>query len=112
MSRLRGAVIRSGNTMLIAMLTILAGGCGKKPQAMAVTAAGRWLTGYPGKNTAETVNYMTRVSFPGASKQDTVFTAPYPCPETTCTSPTVDLTVTPEEKAFQIDWDRAFRNED
>jgi hypothetical protein len=109
---LHGAGIRSGNVILVAIVAALASGCGKKPETMAVAAAGRWLVGYPGKNTAETVNYMTRVKFPGTSNRDTVFTGPYPCTVTGCTSATVNLTVTPEEKAFQIDWDRAIRNED
>ena len=112
MSGLHGAGIRSGNVILVAIVAALAGGCGKQPETMAGAAAGRWLVGYPGQNTAETVNYMTRVKFPGASNRDTVFTGPYPCPEPECTMPNVDLTVTPEEKAFQIDWDRAFRNQD
>lgn len=111
MSSNRGAGFRSSSTILIAMVATLAGGC-SKPETMAVAAAGRWLVGFPGKNTAETVNYMTRVKFPGTSNRDTVFTGPYPCTEAGCTNPTVDLTVIPEEKAFQIDWDRAFRNED
>jgi hypothetical protein len=113
MSALRSAGIRGGSTILIAMIAALAGGCGRKPQAMSMSAAGRWLVGYPGLNTANTVEYMTnRVKFPGTSNRDTVFTGNYPCNETGCTSTTVELTVTPEEKAFQIDWDRAFRNED
>ncbi len=113
MSGLRGTGFRGGSTILIAIAATLVGGCGKKPESMAMSAAGRWLVGYPGQNTAETVNYITnRVKFPGTSNRDTVFTGPYPCTEAGCTSPTVELTVTPEEKAFQIDWDRAFRNED
>ena len=112
MSAYLGAGIRSSSRIVVAMLAFLAGGCRKQPESMAVSAAGRWLVGFPGKNKSETVYYMTRVKFPGVSNKDTVFTAPYPCKVTGCTTATVDLTVTPEEKAFQIDWDRAFRNED
>lgn len=112
MSALRGAGIHSGRTILIAMIAALAGGCGKKPETIAVGAAGKWLVGFPGMNTADTKTYMTKVKFGGAGNQDTVYTGPYPCTDAGCTQPTVELTVTPEEKAFQIDWDRAFRNQD
>jgi len=112
MSSLRSARIRTGSAVLIAIVAALTGACGKKPEAMSMSAAGRWLVGYPGQNTANTVYYMTRVNFPGTSNKDTVFTGPYPCNDVGCTSQIVQLTVTPEEKAFQIDWDRAFRNED
>jgi hypothetical protein len=112
MSSLRSARIRTGSAVLVAIVAALAGACGRKPQPMSMSAAGRWLVGYPGQDTAKTIDYMKDVDFPGTSNKDTVFTGPYPCNDAGSTSTTVELTVTPEEKAFQIDWDRAFRNED
>ena len=112
MSAYRGAGSRTRSTILIALLSLIAGGCSQQPKPLALSAAGRWLRGYPGQYTAETVNYMERVKFPGTSNRDTVFTGSYTCTAPGCTAAMVDLTVIPEEKAFQIDWDRAFRNED
>ena len=100
MSAYHRAGILTGSTVLIAVLA-LASGCARQRQPVELSAAGRWLHGYPGQYTAETMNYMERVKFPGTSNRDTVFTGPYPCDTTGCTTANVDLTVIPEEKAFR-----------
>lgn len=110
MSALRGAGFRSGAILVVMAAAVI--GCRKPPEGgqQMMGQAGRWIAGFPGQNQSLTLYYIKeRVSFPGASNQDTVFTGDYPCKK--CPGKIASLTVTPEEKAFQIDWNYAFSND-
>lgn len=112
MSRSHKAVTRTGSAILIALVALI-GACSKKPNDMGggVAAAGQWLVGPPGMDTARTIDYMkNKVSFGKKDADDSAYTGPYPCAG--CPNDPVTLTVVPEKQAQHINWDEAFRNDE